>query len=287
MISVVIPALNERNAIAQIVKRVASVLVNTDLQPFEIVVVDDGSRDGTGELAREAGARVVTHPHNVGYGRSLKDGIMVAKYDTIVITDADDSYPIEAIPALVERYRIGYDMVVGARTGKHYRESVLKSPLRAILRKIVEFTANRRIPDINSGLRVFSRTTSMKFLPHASDTFSFTTSLTLAYMMNSKFVTYYDIDYYERVGHSKVRMFRDSIRTLQYIIEAATYYNPLKIFFLFGSVCLVLAMVSIIIGVILQLVSAFVLGVGAILLAILVLAMGLLAVLLKQIMDRA
>jgi len=287
MISVVIPALNERNAIAQIVKRVASVLVNTDLQPFEIVVVDDGSRDETGELAREAGARVVTHPHNVGYGRSLKDGIMVAKYDTIVITDADDSYPIEAIPALVERYRIGYDMVVGARTGKHYRESVLKSPLRAILRKIVEFTANRRIPDINSGLRVFSRTTSMKFFPHASDTFSFTTSLTLAYMMNSKFVTYYDIDYYERVGHSKVRMFSDSIRTLQYIIEAATYYNPLKIFFLFGSVCLVLAMVSIIIGVILQLVSAFVLGVGAILLGILVLAMGLLAVLLKQIMDRA
>ena len=90
MISVVIPALNERNAIAQTVKRVASVLVNTDLQPFEIVVVDDGSRDGTGELAREAGARVVTHPHNVGYGRSLKDGIMVAKYDTIVITDADE-----------------------------------------------------------------------------------------------------------------------------------------------------------------------------------------------------
>jgi glycosyltransferase involved in cell wall biosynthesis len=223
----------------------------------------------------------------VGYGRSLKEGIMVAKYDTIVITDADGSYQIEAIPALVERYRLGYDMVVGARTGKHYRESVLKSPLRAILKKIVEFTANRRIPDINSGLRVFSRTTSIKFFPQASDTFSFTTSLTLAYMMNSKFVTYYDIVYYERVGHSKVRMFRDSIRTLQYIVEAATYYNPLKIFVFFASVCLVLAMVSFIIGVILQLVSAFVLGVGAILLAILVLAMGLLAVLLKQIMDRA
>jgi hypothetical protein len=116
--------------------------------------------------------------------------------------------------------------------------------------------------------------------------FSFTTSLTLAYMMNSKFVAYLEIDYRERVGRSKVRLFRDSVRTLQNILEAATYYNPLKIFLLFGSICLVLAVVSIVFGIILQLVSAFMLGVGAILLAILVFAMGLLAVLLKQIMDR-
>jgi polyisoprenyl-phosphate glycosyltransferase len=287
MISVVIPALNECDAIAETVERVRSVLSAAALDPFEIIVVDDGSKDGTGDLAREAGARVVRHPHNVGYGRSLKDGITVAQYDTIVITDADGSYPIEQIPALVERYRAGFDMVVGARTGEHYRESALKSPLRAILKKIVEFTANRRIPDINSGLRVFSRATSMSFFNHTSDMFSFTTSLTLAFMMNAKFVTYQDIDYHERVGRSKVRLFRDSMRTLQYIVEAATYYNPLKIFFLFGLICLVLALASLIGGVILQLVSAFVLGIGAILLAILVLAMGLLAVLLKQIMDRA
>lgn len=287
MISVVIPALNERDAIGDTVERVRSVLTKAGLEPFEVLVVDDGSKDGTGDIAREAGARVVTHPHNVGYGRSLKDGITVAQYDTIVITDADGSYPIEDIPALVDRYRAGFDMVVGARTGKHYRESALKSPLRVILKKIVEFTANRRIPDINSGLRVFGRETSMRFFPHTSDMFSFTTSLTLAYMMNAKFVTYRDIDYHERVGRSKVRLFRDSMRTLQYIVEAATYYNPLKIFFLFGMICLALAALSVVMGIALQLVSAFVLGVGAILLAILVFAMGLLAVLLKQIMDRA
>ena len=287
MISVVIPALNERDAIVETVERVRSVLSAAALDPFEIIVVDDGSKDGTGDLAREAGARVVRHPHNVGYGRSLKDGITVAQYDTIVITDADGSYPIEQIPALVERYRGGFDMVVGARTGDHYRESALKSPLRAVLKQIVEFTANRRVPDINSGLRVFSRATSMRFFRHTSDMFSLTTSLTLAYMMNAKFVTYMDIEYHERVGRSKVRLFRDSMRTLQYIVEAATYYNPLKIFFLFGLICLVLALAALIGGVILQLVSAFVLGVGAILLAILVFAMGLLAVLLKQIMDRA
>jgi glycosyltransferase involved in cell wall biosynthesis len=286
MISVVIPALNERDAIVETVKRTRSVLTGADLVPFEIIVVDDGSDDGTGELARGLGARVVTHPHNVGYGRSLKAGITVAKYDLIVITDADGSYPIEEIPSLVERYHAGYDMVVGSRTGKQYRESMLKAPLRAMLKAIVEFTANRSIPDINSGLRVFSRAVSMNYFNHLSDTFSFTTSLTLAYMMNAKFVAYQDIDYHERVGRSKVRLFRDSMRTLQYVVEAATYYNPLKIFFLFGLICLAFAIASFIGGLIFQVISAFVLGVGAILLAILVFAMGLLAVLLKQIMDR-
>jgi glycosyltransferase involved in cell wall biosynthesis len=286
MISVVIPALNERDAIVETLERVRRVLTGANLVPFEIIVVDDGSDDGTGELAKGADARVLAHPHNVGYGRALKSGITAAKYDTIVITDADGSYPVEQIPSLVKRYHAGYDMVVGSRTGKHYRESALKSPLRAILKIIVEFTANRRIPDINSGLRVFARTVSMNYFNHVSDTFSFTTSLTLAYMMNSKFVAYHDIDYDERVGQSKVRLFRDAMRTLQYIVEAATYYNPLKIFFLFGLVCLAFAIASFVGGVIFQVVSAFVLGVGAILLAILVFAMGLLAVLLKQIMDR-
>jgi glycosyltransferase involved in cell wall biosynthesis len=287
MISVVIPALDERDSITATVQRVHSVLLQAKLEPHEVIVVDDGSSDGTGDLARNAGARVVRHPHNVGYGRSLKDGITAAQYDTVVITDADGSYPIERVPMLVEAYRSGFDMVVGTRTGAHYRESMLKSPLRAILKKIVEFTANRTIPDINSGLRVFSRSTAMEYFPHLSDAFSFTTSLTLAYMMNSKFVTYQDIEYHERVGRSKVRLFGDSLRTMQYIIEAATYYNPLKIFLLFAFICLVLAIISIVGGLILQLTSAFVLGVGAILLGVLVMAMGLLAVLLKQIMDRS
>ena len=85
-------------------------------------------------------------------------------------------------------------MVVGARTGEHSRESVIKDPLRALLKFIVEFTASRRIPDANSGLRVFSRATTMQYFPRLSDKFSFTTSLTLAYMMNSKFVDYPEVE---------------------------------------------------------------------------------------------
>lgn len=287
MISIIIPALNERDAISSTVDRVKRVLESAGLQPYEIVVVDDGSVDGTGDLARAAGARVITHPHNVGYGRSLKDGIISASYEIICITDADGSYPIERIPELVAEYRRGFDMVVGARTGKYYRESVVKSPLRWILKHIVQYTANRKIADINSGLRVFGKSSITKYFAHLSDTFSFTTSLTLTYMMNSKFVKYHEIEYHERVGRSKVHLFRDSMRTLQYILEAATYYNPMKIFVFFGLICLVIALLSIMGGVIWQVTSAFLLGVGAILLAVLICAMGLLAVLLKQIMNQA
>lgn len=286
MISVIIPALNERNGIVETIARAKTVLDGAALTPYEIIVVDDGSNDGTGTLAEQAGAKVLRHAHNIGYGRSLKDGIRAATYDTIVISDADGSYPMEAIPALVARYNEGFDMVVGARTGPNYRESMLKSPLRAVLKTIVEFTANRDIPDINSGLRVFKREVAIAYFAHVSDLFSFTTSLTLAYMMNAKFVDYIPIDYKERIGRSKVNLFRDSVRTLQYVLEACTYYNPLKIFVLLAMICMVLAVISLIGGVVFQVVSGFVLGVGAILLSILVIAMGLLAVLLKQIMNQ-
>jgi glycosyltransferase involved in cell wall biosynthesis len=286
MISVVIPALNERDAIIDTINRINVALTGAQLIPYEIIVVDDGSSDGTGQLAEQAGAKVIRHHHNIGYGRSLKDGILIASYDTIVISDADGSYPLETIPKLVARFDQGFDMVVGARTGPNYRESMLKSPLRAVLKTIVEFTANREIPDINSGLRIFRRQVAVTYFDHVSDLFSFTTSLTLAYMMNSKFVDYVDIDYKERIGRSKVRLFRDSLRTLQYVLEACTYYNPLKIFVLLALMCCALAVLSLVGAVILQVVSGFVLGVGAILLSILVVAMGLLAVLLKQIMNQ-
>lgn len=285
MISVVIPALNEQDSIASTVSSVRQVLEEAGLTPFEVVVVDDGSTDATARFAAESGARIVSHPHNVGYGKSLKDGIAAATYDTIVITDADGTYPIGRIPDLVREYQRGHDMVVGARQGEHYKESIVKAPLRRMLQGIVEFTANRKIPDINSGLRVFSRATVTRYFSHLCDTFSFTTSMTLAYMMNSRFVHYLPIEYHERAGQTKVRLLRDSMRTMQYIIEAATYFNPLKIFALFAFFCLCMAGLVLAAALAFQLVSLFLLGVGAILLAVLVLALGLLAVLLKQIMD--
>jgi glycosyltransferase involved in cell wall biosynthesis len=287
MISVVIPAFNEQDEIGRTIARLREVLSGGGVGVYEVVVVDDGSHDETAARAEAAGARVLRHPHNVGYGRSLKDGIRAARYDTIVINDADGTYPIDAIPNLLARYSEGYDMVVGARSGKHYRESLVKMPLRRLLRFIVEFTAGRSIPDINSGLRVFRRSTAQEYFDHLCDTFSFTTSMTLAYMMTGKFVAYVPIEYNKRVGTSKVRLLRDSMKTLQYIVEAAIYYDPLKMFVLMASIVFASSLVSFTLALIAKLNVFFYVGVGGIISSVIVFSLGLLAVLLRQIMVKS
>jgi hypothetical protein len=160
-------------------------------------------------------------------------------------------------------------------------------PLRALLRFLVEWTAGRRIPDINSGLRVFSRAAAMKYFPHLCDTFSFTTSMTLAYMMTNRFVTYHKIDYFERTGRSNVRLLRDSLKTLQYIVETIVYYNPLKIFLLLSLICAVTAIIMMAISLYFSIVTGIMLAVGTAMVAVIMFGIGLLAVLLKQIMDKA
>jgi glycosyltransferase involved in cell wall biosynthesis len=287
MISVVIPALNEETGIGKTVADVSSVLTAANLTPSEIIVVDDGSTDQTGKIAAAAGAKVIRHPHNVGYGRSLKDGIAVAQYDTIAICDADGTYPASAIPELVRLHREGFDMTVGRRQGPHYRQSMLKMPMRALLRFLVEWTAGRRIPDVNSGLRVFDRAMVMQYFPHLCDTFSFTTSMTLAYMMTGRFVAYTPIDYFERAGRSKVRLFRDALRTLQYVVEAILFYNPLKIFLLFSLICFVAAALTMAVSLYFKIVTGMMLAIGIAIASVLMLGIGMLAVLLKQIMDKS
>jgi glycosyltransferase involved in cell wall biosynthesis len=286
MISIVIPALNEAGGIAGTIDSLQQALAHSPEAGAEILVVDDGSSDATARIAAEAGASVVRHPHNVGYGQALKSGIRAARHDTIVIIDADLTYPAQSIPELVAEFRKGFDMVVGARTGHHYTGSVFKGPLRDILKFLVEFSAGRSIPDANSGLRVFSRATISGYLPHLCNTFSFTTSLTLAYMLTGRFVTYLPIPYHERVGKTKVKLLKDSLLTLQYIVQAIIYYNPLKLFLLLTLITIALAIGGFLAAAITGLHAPYLLGVGGLLMSIAVFALGLLADLLRQILVR-
>ncbi|NJK99871.1 MAG: glycosyltransferase family 2 protein [Spirulinaceae cyanobacterium SM2_1_0] len=283
-VSVVIPALNEQFAITETVKTIMLALSDAGIFDIEIIVVDDGSVDETGELARQAGAVVITNPHNIGYGFALKTGILAARFDTIVITDADGTYPIERIPRLLSEYQKGFNLVVGARAGRHYRESLLKMPLRILLRWLVEFVVGQRITDINSGLRVFSRQAIIPYFDQLCDTFSFTTSMTLAYVMTKKFIYYVPIDYRKRVGQTKVRLFKDSLRTLQYIIQAIIYYNPLKMFVVLCLLVMLLALLSLILAIFTETSGLLFLGFGCILATPILFSMGLLADLLRQIM---
>lgn len=283
-VSVVIPALDEEQAIGLTVEQVYAALDGRD--DVEIIVVDDGSTDATARIAEEKGAKVVRHLQNLGYGKSLKDGILAARHGTIAITDADGTYPIVELPRLLSLYDEGYHMVVGERTGPHFRETVIKSPLRRVLKWLVEFTAGRRIPDINSGLRVFDRSEAVKHFAQLCDTFSFTTSLTLAFMMSNKFVLYTPIPYHKRVGKTKVRLFSDSLRTLQYIAQAVLYYDPLKIFAALSFFCILLSISGFLTTLLFDIRSTYFLGIGGLLVAVIVFCCGLLADLLKQIMHK-
>ncbi|MBW2316598.1 MAG: glycosyltransferase family 2 protein [Deltaproteobacteria bacterium] len=285
-ISVVIPAYNEEEAIASTVTEIREILDGGGLADSEILVVDDGSADRTADLAEGAGARVLRNPHNVGYGSALKRGIKAATHDTICITDADMTYPVDRIPDLVYEYEQGFDMVVGMRTGHHYRGSMFKGPLRTLLRMLVEFAAGRKVPDANSGLRVFSKETVSQHLNHLCDTFSFTTSMTLAYMMTSRFVRHIPIDYHERVGSTKVRLLSDSLRTLQYITQSIMYYNPMKIFVLFSLVCVIGASLSFLAGALLGIRAPYFLGLGGLVVALFMFGLGLMADLLRQILIK-
>ncbi|EKD55085.1 MAG: Glycosyl transferase family 2 [uncultured bacterium] len=285
-ISIVIPIYNEEGAITDTITEIRNICEEAHIHAYEIIAVNDGSTDHTEEKLRTLGVVMITHPHNMGYGRSLKDGIKAAQYDTIVITDADCTYPFAMVPALLKEYAKGFDMVVGARTGKYYQESVLKAPLRRVLRFIVEFSAERKIPDINSGLRVFRRSELMPMLPRLCDTFSFTTSMTLAFMMSGKFVKYVDIPYHKRQGKTKVKLLKDSLRTMQYILQAINYYNPLKLFMLFAGLCIILSFWFFVFGIFTHWKTLVSFGIGSALSSLVILSFGLLADLLKQAIDK-
>ncbi len=237
MISIILPCYNEENAVFDCINQIKLEAQKTQKE-FEIIVVDDGSTDNSLSKIKECDVNVLSHPHNLGYGSALKSGIAAAKYDTILISDIDGSYPSKHIPELIKIYfdskqnSIGLDMLVGARQGKVYDGSPLKFIFRKFLKFLVEWTTGRKIIDTNSGMRIFSKKTIGSFLPRLCNTFSFTTSLTLAYMLNGKFVKYEPIEYHVRTGKSHVKILRDSLRTLQYIVEAIIYYNPLKLFLL-------------------------------------------------------
>jgi polyisoprenyl-phosphate glycosyltransferase len=286
MLSVIIPAFNESDAIIGTIQNIQDVAKSQQITPLEVVVVDDGSDDDTAEKAKTTGATVIRHPHNRGYGSSLKDGIKAAQYDTIAITDADLTYPFEEIEKLLAAFKTGFDMVVGARTGIHYKESIIKSPLRRILKFIVEFATGQKIPDINSGLRVFSKKTITPYLKHLCDTFSFTTSLTLAYMLSGRYTKYLPIPYHQRVGKTKVKLIKDSLRTLQYILQAVNYYNPIKLFLLFTLFSGGLSFLCFLGGIILHWKTLIDLGIGSLLVALFSISIGLLADLLKQLLHR-
>ena len=227
-ISVVIPAFNERDAIGPLVKEIQDVLAAA-VKASEVIVVDDGSTDGTGDEARRFKAKVVAHPVNRGYGRALMTGIAAARHDFVLTIDADQSYPPSQIPLLLE-FIPDFDLVIGARTGAFFWGSPFQALLRWIYLRLASFVVGEPIPDANSGLRVVRRSLALEPGPVECLGYSYSTTMTLSLLKRGHFVKYVPIEFRARAGKSKVQKVRDILRTLQIMTQVMIAYNPLKLF---------------------------------------------------------
>ncbi len=227
--SIIIPVYNEEKGIAPTLAHLQEHLKLSGY-PYEILVVNDGSTDRTSEILHsQREIRVIEHSSNRGYGAALKTGIRHAKYSVIAITDGDGTYPNECIPRLVA-LTMKADMVVGARLGTNVRYSTLRKIPKWFLVRFAEWITNSRILDLNSGLRVFNKSVVERFLNILPDTFSFTTTITVAMLTNGYVVHYEPIDYYPRQGNSKIKPIRDTLRFVQLILRTGLYFAPLKVF---------------------------------------------------------
>lgn len=230
--SVIVPCYNEVGGIESTLHELASV-VSTD--GAEIIVVDDGSKDGSrdvlDEIERQQSIpelRVVHNERNLGYGAAIKTGVRRARSDLIVIIDADGTYPSDRIPDLVEAAS-GADMVVGSRTGGGDGLSFLRRVPKSILRAHCSWLVGQRIPDMNSGLRVFRKHIFDRFFKILPDGFSLTTTITVAMMRSRYSVVFEPISYAERVGRSKIRPVRDTLGFAQLILRTGMYFAPLRV----------------------------------------------------------
>lgn len=243
-LSIVIPAYNEVNGIADTLNEVHTELDKIDNLTYEVIVVDDGSTDGTIEAAQIGDkTRVIPHEVNRGYGAALKTGIRHATYPLVCIIDADGTYPPAHIAELLEVYqdRVA-DMVVGARTGQTVQTPLIRRPAKWAIRQLASYVAGQPIPDINSGLRLFQRDIAIKFFNILPDAFSFTTTITLTMLMNGYLVRYVPIDYYHRVGQSKIKPIRDTLNFTQLVLKIGLYFQPLKVFVPLSIILMLLAL---------------------------------------------
>lgn len=235
--SLIIPAFNEEEGIGRVLDRLAEIRPTLPC-PVEVIVVDDGSTDQTAEVARAKQAVVVSHPVNLGYGASLKRGIERATHDWIGIVDSDGTYDIGELRTLLAQLD-GYDMIIGARQGAAYRGTFLKYPMRVVFRWLCVYVTGTRVPDVNSGFRLFRKDFALSHQRALSSGYSFTTSLTMLSLLEGCVVGFVPIHYAKRLGRSKVRVVRDVLRSSQILLEIVLMYNPLKVFLLLGVVPLI------------------------------------------------
>jgi glycosyltransferase involved in cell wall biosynthesis len=222
-VTVIIPAMNEADAIGGVVRDLRDAALW-----HEIIVVDDGSSDATSAAAESAGARVIRHPYNKGNGAAVKTGLRAASGEYILIVDGDGQH--QASDALRLVSRLGeYDLVVGARTTQTQATFVRSLGNRA-LNALASFLTERQIPDLTSGFRGARRETMMEFIHLLPNGFSTPTTTTLSFLRAGYNVAFEPVEARQRAGVSKIRLSRDGPKFLLIMLRVMTIFSPLRVF---------------------------------------------------------
>ncbi|EIC21286.1 glycosyltransferase family 2 protein [Thiorhodovibrio frisius] len=223
-ISIILPACNEAGALAELLPR-----LRAQCPQAEILLVDDGSTDATARIAREQGARVISHPISLGNGAAIKTGARSAKGEILVFMDADGQHDPADIPRLLARLDDGHDMVIGART-KGSQATWGRGIANALYNRLASYMTGHPIPDLTSGFRAVRAAPFRQFLYLLPNGFSYPTTITMAFFRAGLSVAYQPIVAKARIGRSHIRPLKDGLRFLLIIFKIGTLYSPLKLF---------------------------------------------------------
>ncbi len=223
-ISIVIPVFNEAATLAALLGRIQAL----KLARAEIIVVDDGSLDNSAEIALNGGASVVRHPYNIGNGAAVKSGIRAARGRLLVLMDGDGQHKPEDIPKLLAEAS-NYHMVVGARA-KGSKLRFHRYVANQVYNLLASYVTRFKVQDLTSGFRILSRRDARKFIDLLPNTFSYPTTMTLAFLRSGLTVKYVPIQTLYRAGQSKISLVTDGIRFLLIITKIATLFSPFRVF---------------------------------------------------------
>ena len=225
MISIVVPVYNEASAIEKFHRNLVAGLASLT-EKWEVVYVDDGSTDNSGELLGTLPhTRCLRHDTNLGYGAAVKTGIYSSPADLIGIIDCDDTYDPRDFSALMKKMA-DHDMAVGARKSRPN----LRWASKRLLRAVASYAVAYPIPDLNSGLRIFRRSFVEKVAHLLPNGFSLTTTITLCAFYYGYRVAYLPVEYGKREGKSKIRPLYDFMNFTMMIFRIMILFNPLKFF---------------------------------------------------------
>jgi len=232
-VSIVLPVYNEKGHLRAEIDRIRAAMDASEFS-YELVVIDDGSNDGSGEALREIeGIRLIQFLTNRGSGSARKFGTRAARGRVVVWTDVDMSYPNDLIPELIREME-GYDQVVGARTSEEGTHKVFRVPAKWFIRKLASHLVQTPIPDLNSGMRAFRRDVALQYVSQLPAGFSCVTTITLTFLAHGYTVKYWPITYSERAGRSKFHWWNDTRRYLLQVIRMTLSYDPFRVFLPIG-----------------------------------------------------